>query len=244
MKELVSIITVSYNSEDTITETILSVLNQSYDNYEYIIIDGLSTDNTINIAKSFENDFKQKKIPYYIISEKDNGIYDAMNKGIKLAKGNLIGIINSDDFYNPYTLERIVNFYSKVNYDIMFGDLRIFNNNKELIKKAKLTDSFNTRYWNHPTTFVTAKVYAEQLYACESIYDDLDFMLKARKKGYKFFVLNEILANFRLGGISNKKSLINTIKRLKLKNSIYKKYRCKGYLINNFIMEFGKFFLA
>ena len=85
-----SIITVSYNSEKTIKETIVSVLNQTETNFEYILIDGKSTDKTVEIIKSFENKFKEKEIAYQWISEKDTGIYNAFNKGIKLSKGTWI----------------------------------------------------------------------------------------------------------------------------------------------------------
>ena len=94
MKRKISIITVCYNSASTIEDTIKSVLAQKYDNYEYLIIDGLSKDNTLDIVKKYESKFKGKM---KVISEKDKGLYDAMNKGIKLATGDIIGIINSDD---------------------------------------------------------------------------------------------------------------------------------------------------
>ena len=99
----ISIITVSFNSASTILETINSVNDQSYKNIEHVFIDGLSTDNTLDIIKK-----KSSRNPL-IISEKDNGLYDAMNKGIKLATGNVIGILNSDDFFkNKLVIDKIV----------------------------------------------------------------------------------------------------------------------------------------
>ena len=95
----VSIITVVYNGAKTIEHTIQSVLNQSYKNIEYIIIDGLSTDGTQKIIEKYIDSIS------YFVSEKDNGLYDAMNKGIQKATGSMIGIINSDDWYNPYAVE-------------------------------------------------------------------------------------------------------------------------------------------
>lgn len=240
----ISIITVSYNSAATISETIEHVLNQTYDNYEYIIIDGLSKDDTVSIAKSYEDKFAVKGIPFKIISEKDNGIYDAMNKGISLTDGEIVGIINSDDYYNDDALEKVAKFYDEVHFDVMYADLRIFGGKKEYIKKSSLDKKFKTRHWNHPTTFVTRKVYDEFNYANESIYDDLNFMLTARKKGYNICVLNEVLANFRLGGVSNKKSWKNCRERIKLRNKIYKQNGCKGYKLDNFLTEFAKFILS
>ncbi len=206
-KPKVSVITVSYNSEKTIAETIEHVLNQTYDNYNYIIVDGLSSDNTIAIAESYKDKFLEKGVQFTVLSEKDNGIYDAMNKGISLTDGDIVGIINSDDYYNDNTLERVAAFYKETGFDLMYADLRIFGGKKEYVKKSSLGKKFTTRHWNHPTTFVTRKVYNEIRYACESIYDDLNFLLEARMKGYKICVLNEVLANFRLGGVSNKKNL-------------------------------------
>lgn len=144
-----------FNSENTISETIESVLNQNYPNCEYFIIDGLSKDKTVDIAHSYADRFAAKGIPYTVISEKDNGIYDAMNKGIGLSDGEIVGIINSDDYYEKDALQEVGNFYAKTNFDIMYADLRVFNEEKEFLKKSKKTKRFTTRYWNHPTTFVT-----------------------------------------------------------------------------------------
>lgn len=240
----ISVITVSYNSAETIAETIEHVLAQTYSNYEYIIVDGLSTDNTVEIVKSYADKFAEKGIGYNIVSEKDNGIYDAMNKGIALTDGDIVGIINSDDYYNDDTLEKVAKFYAETGFDIMYADLRIFGEKKEYTKKSSLNKKFTTRHWNHPTTFVTRKVYDDFNYACESIYDDLNFMLTARSNGYKICVLNDVLANFRLGGVSNKKSWKECKGRIKLRNKIYKQNGCRGYKLDNFLTEFAKYILS
>jgi glycosyltransferase involved in cell wall biosynthesis len=152
---LVSIITVAYNSENTIRDTIESVLNQTYTNIEYIIVDGLSKDHTFEIAKSYQNKFIQKGIAYTIKSEKDNGIYDAMNKGIKISQGEIIGIINSDDWYEQDTIEKVVESFKNTKFDYFFGDLRLINGKKTKIKHAKYTKHYvSSRNWNHPTSFV------------------------------------------------------------------------------------------
>ena len=120
----ISIITVSFNSAKTIKETIESILIQDYNNIEYIIIDGGSSDETIDIVKSYG-----KKISYFI-SEKDNGIYDAMNKGIKAATGDIVGILNSDDFYpNSFVLSNVAKTFKKYNCDAVYGDLVYVNKN-------------------------------------------------------------------------------------------------------------------
>ena len=106
-KPLVSIITICRNSEKTITKTIESVKNQTYKNIEYIIIDGKSEDRTIDIVHSYKNNISK------IISEKDDGIYDAFNKGLNLYKGDLIGFVNSDDVLLPNAIEILVDYYNR-----------------------------------------------------------------------------------------------------------------------------------
>lgn len=245
MIKKVSIITVAYNSEATIKDTIESVLNQTYKNIEYIIIDAVSKDKTIDIIKSYEEKFKQKKIEYKWISEKDNGIYDGMNKGIKMSSGEIIGIINSDDWYERDAIEKIINNEKIKNWDMLYCDLRVIGTQRQFIKKAKLTKIATTRNWNHPTTFVKKEVYEEFKYQCKYIYDDLDFMLKVRKKGYKVSILNEIIANFRLGGVSNKKNLKKLITDIKIRNKIYKTNNySRLYYLDNLFIELGKYILT
>lgn len=241
---LISIITVCYNSEKTIRETIDSVLNQSYFNYEYIIVDGKSIDGTISIAETYIEKFEEKNIKYTIISEKDKGIYDAMNKGIEISSGDIVGIINSDDYYVPTALEKVAKFYEESGFDIMYADLRIFGEEKEFIKKSKYTKKFNTRYWNHPTTFVARKVYDDHTYACQSIYDDLNFMLESKNKGFKICILNEVLASFRLGGVSNERNKKLVKERIELRNKIYEQNGQKGYKFNNWLIETAKYYLS
>ena len=156
----VSIITVSYNSEKTIAHTIESVLAQTYDDIEYWIIDGKSSDGTVALAESYCNAMEQKGIIYHILSEPDGGIYDAMNKGIRLATGDVIGIINSDDWYEPNAVGTAVHTFEKTGCDLMFADIRMYKaDGSTFVKKARLRRFQTSRDWNHPTTFVKAKLY-------------------------------------------------------------------------------------
>ena len=117
-KNKISIITVTKNSEKFLEKNILSVSNQKYRNYEHIIIDGKSTDKTIEIIKRHKKKIKK------FISEKDKNLYEAMNKGIKLATGDIIGILNSDDIYFRNTLEIVNNYFSKNSkLDFLFGSV-------------------------------------------------------------------------------------------------------------------------
>ena len=114
----ISIITVTYNSAETIEQTILSVINQSYKNIEYIIIDGKSTDATLSIIEKYKNQISK------IVSEKDHGLYDALNKGIAIANGDVIGILHSDDFYtHTNVLQLYADAFTKNSFDAIYSDL-------------------------------------------------------------------------------------------------------------------------
>ncbi len=232
MKQLISIVTPSFNSEKTIYTTIESILKQTYTEIEYIIIDGNSTDRTLEIAESCRSALEKRGIRYHIVSEPDQGIYDAMNKGIRMAKGGLIGIINSDDWYEKNALQRAAEIYEKTPFDMFYADLRIWqedvqgNLKEKMIKHSSLRKIAVSRDWNHPTTFITREVYRKYQYKLESVHDDWDLVLRIRKAGLKIVVLNEVLANFRMGGASNEKALRKCIQRGKAR---YRIYRNNGY---------------
>ena len=207
----ISIITVTKNSGNFLEECILSLDKQSYRNYEHIIIDGCSTDNTIDLIKKYNN-----KITYWV-SEKDEGLYDAMNKGIKKCSGDIIGILNSDDIYYPQAL-KIVNEYFNFNkeLDFLFGSV----NKYKLMhgyKPKKIKWSFGF-YTSHSVGFFIKKKSQLKVglynlkYKYSSDYDlfyrmIVHFKLKgiATKK-------EEILGKFRSGGISSRLSYLDYLK--------------------------------
>ena len=198
---LVSIITVSYNASKTIEQTILSVINQTYTNIQYIIIDGKSTDETIDIIN------KYKEYISVFISEKDNGIYDAMNKGISLAQGELIGIINADDWYELDTVETVVKKYNlQINQTncLYYGMLRIWREEKEYCVRQFHHNFVTETVIQHPTNFVPKALYDSYggFDASFKIAADYDLLNRFRVNQVQFIKIDKILANFREGGAS------------------------------------------
>ncbi len=223
----ISIITVCYNSEKTIKDTIESVLKQTYKDYEYLIIDGMSKDNTLNIVKSYVKKFAGK---LRIISEKDKGLYDAMNKGIKMASGDIIGIINSDDVLaNKNVFTKIVDTFKKEKYDAVYGDL-VFVDKETMMKPTRnfIAHKPSRRLgWHppHPTLYVKRSIYNKigTFNIDYKIAADLDFMLRLINHDYNLGYIPEYLVKMRDGGISTNglKGYINSLKEssLVLKNN-------------------------
>lgn len=243
---LISIVTAAYNSEATIAQTIESVLNQTYHKVEYFIVDGGSKDNTVKIAEGYREAFRQKGYGYRIVSEPDRGIYDAMNKGIRMSSGQVVGMINSDDFYEPEALSEAAKAYEREHYDMMYADLRYLKRDgSTFVKHSRLRNYVTTRDWNHPTTFVARKIYESYQFPCRTVYDDLDFLLYMRSSKKKLIVVNKILANYRLGGASNEKSIKKVWDRIRIKYGLYRKYGfSRLYLLETVAMETAKFLLA
>lgn len=213
MKPLLSVITATYNSEKTLIETVNSVLKQNYTNFEYIIIDGNSTDNTLNIIKNFETIFNEKKIIYKWISENDSGIYNAWNKGLNIATGNWISFLGSDDVYYENVLEKyaekaIANpqahfIHSKVKLinekkEVIFkiSDTWKWNNFKRAMKIAHVGSFHNIEYFNK------YGVYNESY----KIVGDYEMLLRA-KNNLKTVFFDSFTAEMKDGGISNKNVL-------------------------------------
>ncbi len=203
----ISIITVVWNNKKTIKYAIDSVLNQTYKNIEYIIIDGASTDGTINIVKSYGDKISK------FISEPDKGLYDAMNKGITLATGDIVGILNSDDFYiDNFVIEKVVQKFEEKKVDSVFTDL-VFVKPENLDKTVRYYDSskFNPSKFAygwmpaHPTFFVKREIYEKYGvfkldYKIAADYEILVRFLEKYKISY--FYMNEVIIKMRIGGIS------------------------------------------
>jgi glycosyltransferase involved in cell wall biosynthesis len=212
----VSIITIAYNSQETIADTIRSVAGQDYPYIEYIIVDGNSSDNTIEIVKSFG------AVVTKLISEKDQGIYDAMNKGVKMATGDIIGILNSDDFYTDRSvISDIVKRIEESGAEGLYGDLVYVNRDQpdKVVRSWKAGEYRHGKFLSgwmppHPTFFVKRLCYEKfGLYTLElRSAADYELMLRfIHKHQIKMTYLSRVITKMRLGGQSNV-TLMNRIK--------------------------------
>lgn len=200
----ISIITVCYNSSLTIEDTIKSVLAQKYDNYEYIIVDGKSKDNTLKIVKKYEKLFKGKM---HIISEKDSGLYDAMNKGIKASTGDIVGIINSDDvLYDEHVFEKIATSI-KPDTDVLYGNLIYCDETLKTPIRDYISGHRKKYDWcpAHPTMYVKRSVFDQiGLYNLKyKVSSDYDMIVRLNNSNLNFTYLDEYLVLMRIGGVSN-----------------------------------------
>nr|WP_296440548.1 glycosyltransferase [uncultured Acetatifactor sp.] len=197
----VSIITVCLNSEASIRRTIESVLHQTYNNIEYLIIDGGSTDRTIEIIEEYQTIF-EGHLQY--ISERDQGIYDAMNKGILHAAGDVIGIINSDDRYEPDAVERAVKCFEETDAEAVYGEIWLIGQHGE-----REYHTWHSAFPPHPSTFIKREVYQKcgMFDLKYHIASDRELLLRLIAGGIRFEHIDAILADFSKTGISNTKSL-------------------------------------
>ena len=232
----ISIITVVRNNSSTIKDAIESVLSQTYHDIEYIIIDGSSTDGTLDIIQSYA------KYITKIVSERDEGIYDAMNKGISLASGDIIGILNSDDVYfDENVIDNVINFFKEKQTDSIYGDLMYVEKNdlSKVIRYWKSSvfkmGSF-AKGWHppHPTFFAKKNLYDKYgLFDVNmKVSADFDLMLRLLEKNkISTSYLPRVLVKMRTGGESNK-SLRNII----ISNiSILKSFKKNNIAVNNFM---------
>ena len=201
----ISIITISFNAEKTIEKTLMSIESQSYDNIEHIIVDGGSKDNTLEICNSFPHVSK-------IISESDKGVYDAFNKGLKIATGDIIGFLNADDvFYESNSVLEIVNAFSINETDIVYGNLDYVNEDGKVIRNwvsKPYKRGLIKKAWMpaHPTFYCKKEIYNRLGGYNDSFKIAGDFELCIRfLEVYKVhsFYLNKKLVKMLVGGVSN-----------------------------------------
>jgi glycosyltransferase involved in cell wall biosynthesis len=239
----VSIITVSYNSSRTISDTINSVLNQTYQNIQYIVIDGSSTDGTIEIIKSFSNRISK------FVSEPDKGIYDAINKGIKLATGDIIGILNSDDFfYDDFVVEKIVNAFIESDTDTVIGDVQFVDPKKtSRVVRYYSSKKFNPLKFKygfmpaHPSFYAKRGLfeklgYYKTDYKIAADYELLIRFLYINKIKYRY--LEMPFVSMRTGGVSNNSLSSNWL----LNKEIVRACR-ENDIYTNYLFVYSKYFL-
>ena len=216
----ISIITVIYNNKETIQDAMNSVLSQEYDDLEYIIVDGASIDGTVEVIKKTTKKYPERSIKF--ISEKDDGIYDAMNKGIQLATGDIIGILNSDDFYvNNNIISTVVNDFITKNVDAVFADLVYVraddsNNIIRYYSSANFHPKKMAYGWMpaHPTFFVKREIYEryglyKRDYRIASDYELIARLLVKNKTSYSY--ISKVFVKMRTGGTSTRNLKSNWI---------------------------------
>ena len=201
---LITLITVAYNAVKDIENTILSVLNQTYPNIEYIIIDGGSTDGTLDIIKKYED-----KISYWV-SEPDKGIYDAMNKGALKATGEWLNFMNAGDtFYNEQVLEKVFKDNDWSDADVIYGDVVYVYPNKEDFRKALSINRMKKNIpFCHQSVFVRTELQQKHLFnTTYKICADYKVFFDLYNEHYKFKYKNIIVSKFLFGGCSTKSAV-------------------------------------
>ncbi|MGN6640557.1 MAG: glycosyltransferase family 2 protein [Mucilaginibacter sp.] len=213
----ISIITVAFNAQNTIERCILSVMGQKFNNIEYIIIDGASKDNTLETINRYRNNID------ILVSEPDKGIYDAMNKGIALATGNIIGMLNADDYFaDKNILDDVANAFSSQNINILYGDLDFVDTDGKVVRKWR-SGKYRSGHFNwgwmppHPTFYCKKELF-EKLgnyslsYGTAADYELMLRFIHANKTSV--FYLHKVMIKMVIGGVSNK-SLSNRVKALR-----------------------------
>jgi glycosyltransferase involved in cell wall biosynthesis len=202
----VSIITVSFNAEKTIKETIKSVLSQSYKNIEYILVDGASTDDTMKIIDDYKNKISK------VISEKDNGLYDAMNKGVVNATGEIIYFLNADDVLkdNNVIATVVKEFEKDFELGFVFGDVEFFysggNKKVRVVRNFSLNDLKNGNMPPHQGSFVKKKYLLKYPFSLKyKSSSDFEFYCNLIKEKPKFKKINKVIATMQVGGVSSGK---------------------------------------
>lgn len=237
-----SVITIVYNNAKDIERTMLSVLNQSYKNIEYVVIDGASTDGTLNIIKKYEGRLAK------LISEKDKGIYDAMNKGLALATGDYVLFMNSgDEIYELDTVEKV--FATAPNADIYYGETEMYDENWNSLgqRRHQAPETFTWRSFKYGMSISHQAIYIKR--SLTEPYDlhykysaDIDWIIKIAKKASNIVNTHLYVAKYLVGGMSKKKHRESLKERFKIFSHYY------GFVanvINHIVIAFnlGFYFL-
>lgn len=242
-KYKVSIITVCYNSADTIEDTIKSVLRQGREDVQHVIIDGGSSDRTLDIIEEYREQYGSR---LFLLSEPDKGIYDAMNKGVHYAEGNMIGILNSDDYLaSDDVLDHVIPIFGN-NYDMVFGNLKIIDDDGRVIRQWNpgLGDYQKGWIMPHPSLYISRELY-HKVGAYDIQYKisaDYDLMIRCLKhiNQDRLYYLDKDFVHMRVGGASNDgvKSIISGMRQI---HSILKKNQVSHPVLVNLLRLIKKF---
>ena len=239
----ITVITVTYNSEKTLRDTMESVLSQSYNDYEYVVVDGASKDGTLDIIREYEPRFDDR-LRY--VSEPDKGIYDAMNKGIRMATGDIVGILNSDDFYTSNDiLEKVAKeFEEDSDLDAVYGDIHFVKENN----LNKCTRYFSSRYFRpwllcygfmpaHPSFYCKKAVYERYGLYDLDYHTSSDFEMMVRllgKSRIKSKYINMDFVTMREGG----ESTAGLASKRRVNQEIARSLKANGIYTNQFMQLF------
>lgn len=241
-----SVITVTFNSAETIEDTLLSVIQQDYPLVEYIVVDGLSSDGTMDIINKYRSNITT------VISEKDKGIYDALNKGIQLATGDVVAILHSDDFYAHHqVLSNYVNLFKQSNADAVYSDLHYVNRTDvSKVVRNWVSGSYrsNAFYWGwmppHPTFVVKRSVYNKFGVFNLNFRSAADYELMLRfilKEGITLAYLQQVTVKMRTGGMSNV-TLANRLKANREDRLAWKQNGLRPGLLTLYLKPLRKLF--
>ena len=221
MKPVLSVITIVYNNVRDIERTMLSVLNQTYDAIEYIVVDGASNDGTLEVIKRYEDRMAK------LISEKDKGIYDAMNKGLALATGDYVIFMNSgDEFYANDTVAKV--FATAPDAEIYYGETEMVNDERESLGQRRHTvpDKFNWRSFKYGMSVSHQAIYIKRVLT--EPYDmryqlsaDIDWIIRAAKKAKKIVKVEGYVAKYLVGGMSKAKHKQSLLERFDIMKRHY-----------------------
>lgn len=221
MKPVLSVVTIVYNNARDIERTMLSVLNQTYAGIEYIVVDGASNDGTLDIIKRYENRLAK------LISEKDKGIYDAMNKGLALATGDYVIFMNSgDEFYATDTVAKV--FATAPDADIYYGETEMVNDERESLgqRRHQAPDKFNWRSFKYGMSVSHQAIYIRR--SLTDPYDpqyqlsaDIDWIIRAAKKAKKIVKVEGYVAKYLVGGMSKAKHKQSLLERFDIMKRHY-----------------------
>jgi glycosyltransferase involved in cell wall biosynthesis len=235
-KPVLSVITVVYNNVKDIERTMLSVLNQSYPNIEYLVIDGKSTDGTLEIIEKYRSQLA------VFISEKDAGIYDAMNKGLAKATGDYVAFMNSgDEFYEKDTVKEV--FASEPDADIYYGETEMINDELQSLgqRRHHAPESFTWQDFkygmsiSHQAIFIRRKL-TEPYNLNYQLSSDIDWILTAAKKARKIVNVHRYVAKYLVGGMSKKKHRQSLKERFTI---MRKHYGLLPTVFNHFVIAFN-----